>query len=102
MTIATQTNDSSIPLCLDDIISICKDFSQLGNKVQYKIETILSIGVEEAIRSGEVEQKYLPFIKFFMKQIIANPLFGEARDQAEDCLRLINLHESKHINIATN
>jgi hypothetical protein len=95
---ATTSNDDgfSIPLCLDDIISICKEFSQLGNQIQSKIENILDMGVEDAINSGKVEQKYLPYIKFFLNKIIANPYFGEAGSQAEDCLRLIYLYEVKH------
>jgi hypothetical protein len=94
-------NEFSIPLCLDDIISICKEFSQLGNQIQSKIENILDMGVEDAINSGKVEQKYLPYIKFFLNKVIENPWFGEARDQARDCLGLIYLYETKHKNAAS-
>jgi hypothetical protein len=93
---ATSNDDFSIPLCMDDIISICKDFSQLGNQVQTKIEDMLELGVEEAIGSGKVDQKYLPYVKFFLSKITENPFFGEARDQAQDCLRSIYLFETTH------
>jgi hypothetical protein len=92
----TEPNDN--PLCLDDIISICKEFNQLG--IQSQIDNLLDMGVEEAINSGTVKQKYLPSIKYFLGKIMANPLFGEARDQAQDCLGLIGIYEEAHKQIS--
>ncbi len=86
----------SIPLCIDDIISICKDFNSLGKQVQNQIDNILEIGVEEAIKTGNVQQEYLPHVKFFLQKIIKNPYFGEAASQAQDCLKLIHQYEYKY------
>ena len=92
----TASDDFSIPLCIDDIISICKDFSNLGIGVQSQIEDILELGVEESIRMGKVQRKYLPCIRFFLNRVVANPYFGEAASQAKDCLQLIYLFEERH------
>ena len=91
-----EDSDFSIPLCIDDIINICQDFSKLGYSAQAQIDAILIMGVEEAISSGKVKQEYLPHIKFFFGRIIDNPYFGEASDQASDCLRSIEEFEEKH------
>ena len=98
MTTSTTDQDEefSIPLCIDDIISICRDYNSLGWQVQNQIENILEVGVEEAIRSGKVKQESLPHVKYFLRRICGNCYFGEAVSQAEDCLKLIHQYEHKH------
>lgn len=86
----------SIPLCIDDIISICKDFNSLGWQVQNQIENILENGVEESIKSGFVKQESLPCIKYFLHKVYSNAYFGDASSQAQDCLMLIKQYEEKH------
>ena len=87
---------SSIPLCINDIISICKDFSHLGFQIQNQIDNILEIGIEEAINNGSVKQISLPHIKFFLCRICDNPYFGDASLRAQDCLTLIKQYEDKY------
>lgn len=91
-----KDEEFSIPLDISDIISICRDFNSLGWQVQNQIENILEVGVEEAIRAGEVKQESLPRIKYFLRRICGNAYFGEAASQAEDCLKLITQYEEKH------
>ena len=76
----TQEDEFNIPLCIDDIISICREYNKLGWQLQQQIENIVELGVEEAINSGEVKQTSLPFIKDFLQAITLNPYFGEAID----------------------
>jgi len=95
MTVET-TDEFSIPLDLSDIISICKDFNSLGWQIQNRIENILNIGVEEAIKEGVVRPESLPHIKHFLQKICTNPYFGDAVSQAQDCLALIHQYEDKH------
>lgn len=92
----TAETEFSIPLNISDIISICKDFNSLGWQIQNRIENILDIGVEAAIKSGIVKPQSLPHIKHFLQKICTNPYFGDAVSQAEDCLALINQYEDKH------
>jgi len=91
-----KDDEFSIPLNISDIISICKDFNSLGWQVQNQIDNIIEIGIEESIKKKYVEQQSLPRIKFFLQQIIKNPYFGEAVDQATECIKLIREYEYKH------
>lgn len=92
---SNNKDEFSIPLCMNDIISICKDFNNLGWQIQKQIENILEIGLEESIKSNYVKQESLPHIKFFLKQIVNNAYFGDAASQAQDCLELIQQYEYK-------
>lgn len=95
-TSTSQDDEYSIPLCMDDIISICKDFNSLGWQIQKQVENILEYGVEDSLKSGNVKQQSLPPIKYFLHRIISNPYFGDAACQAKDCLLLIRQYEEKH------
>jgi len=100
-TLETSTSEEkddefSIPLDISDIISICKDFNSLGWQIQNQVENILEVGVEEAIRSGNVKKESLPRIKFFLRKICGNAYFGDAVSQAQDCIRLIQDYEEAH------
>lgn len=86
---------STIPLCIDDIISICKEYAILGQSIQQQIEGIIEVGVEEAVRTGSVKQQSLPHIKSFLQAVVSNPYFGDASSQARDCLLAIKSFESK-------
>lgn len=93
----TSTKDEfSIPLCMNDIISICKDFSNLGWQIQKQIESILEIGLEESIKNEYVKQESLPHIKFFLQQVVNNIYFGDASRLANEVLMSIMLYEDKH------
>jgi len=93
----TSTEDDfSVPLNMNDIIDICRDFNQIGWSVQNQIEEMLEFGVEEAITSGMIKQEAIPHIKYFLQRIISNPYFGEASAQAKDCMKLIMHFEEKY------
>ena len=94
--ISNEPDEFSIPLHINDIISICQDFALLGSKIQYQIEDILEYGVEDSIKNSLVKQESLPHIKYFLQKICKNPYFGDATIQAEDCLTLIYLYEDEH------
>jgi len=91
---SNETDEFSIPLHINDILSICQDFAML--KIQYQIEDILEYGVEESIKNSLVKQESLPHIKYFLQKICKNPYFGDATAQAEDCLTLIYAYEDKY------
>jgi len=96
----TTTNEKeeefSIPLDISDIISICREYNKLGWQIQQQVENILEVGVEESIRSGNVQRGALPHIKSFLKAISQNAYFGDAVSQAHDCIRLIQEYEDKN------
>lgn len=92
----------SVPLDIFDIINVCKQFSQLGFKVQAQIECIMELGIEEAVRNQMVSVASLPLIKNFLKEIVNNPYFGDATDQAFDCFHLIEMFEDKHPELYLN
>ena len=80
---------SDIPLCINDIISICIEYNKLGYNIQSQIQNIIDMGADEAIKSGVVKLEALPHIKNFLEQICSNPYFGEAISEAEECIMLI-------------
>lgn len=92
----TKNEEFSIPLDISDIISICKDFNNLGWQIQNQIENILEVGIEESIKSGFVKQESLPHIKYFLYKVCKNPYFGDAVSQAQDCIKLITQYEKKY------
>jgi spore maturation protein CgeB len=71
-----------IPLHITDILSICKEYSQLTFQIQKQIEDLSEVGVQEAISSGCVKSTSLPLIKKFLTAISNNLYFGDAADQA--------------------
>lgn len=79
----------SIPICISDLIKICKEYNKLGWNIQTQVENLLENGVEDSIKSGIVKRESLPHIKYFLQQIINNAYFGEATSEAQDCLYLI-------------
>ena len=91
-----KDEEFGIPICLDDIISICRDFNSLGWQIQNQVEDILEVGVEESIKSGNVKRESLPRIKYFLRRICDNPYFGDATSQALDCIKIIRQYEEKH------
>lgn len=95
-TTTEKDEEFSIPLDISDIISICRDYNNLGWQVQNQVENILQVGVEEAIKSGKVKQESLPHVKYFLRRICGNAYFGDAVSQAQDCLKLIHQYEDKY------
>lgn len=96
----TTSNDKdeefSIPLDISDIINICREYNKLGWQIQNQVENILEVGVEESIKSGIVKQQSLPHIKSFLRAIGKNAYFGDAVDQAHDCINLILEYEDRY------
>lgn len=95
-TTTTEEEEYSIPLDISDIISICREYNQLGWQIQNQVENILEVGVEESIKNGNVKKKSLPQIKKFLQAICCNPYFGDAVSQAGDCLKLIVEYEAQY------
>ena len=83
----------SIPLCIDDIITICKEYNILGWNIQFQVENILELGVAESIKTGIVKRESLPHIRKFLTVISKNPYFGDACSQSIEVINLIDLFE---------
>lgn len=86
----------STPLHISDLLSLCKSYHQLGYSIQSQVETIVEIGIEEAIRTGAVNPIALPHIKAFLRSIADEQLYGDAASIALDCVCLIELYEDRH------
>lgn len=84
----------SIPLDISDIISICKEYSNLGWQIQKQVENILEFGIEDCIKLGYIKTESLLPIKNFLVAITKNPYFGDAVSQASDCIQIIREYES--------
>lgn len=93
----TTPNDEEfeIPIDLSDILTVCKEYNKLGMQMQYQVETLLEIGVDESVRKGIVKVESLPHIKDFLNSICDNAYFGDAAFQANECIALIEHFEMK-------
>jgi hypothetical protein len=91
-----DTDAFSIPLHISDLLTLCKSYHQLGHSIQRQVETIVEIGIEEAINIGAVNPVALPHIKHFLHSIADQQIFGDAASIALDCVCLIELYEDKH------
>jgi len=89
-----EEEEFEIPLDIEDIMLICREYSKLGWNLQNQIEAILDIGVEEALKSGQAKRESLPHIKEFLQQIISGVCVGNAATQAIDCIDLINYYQT--------
>lgn len=89
----------SNPIDISDILNVCKEFSKLGWQVQSQIECIMELGIDEAIKTGMVSIAALPHIKEFLKGICQNVYFGDAADQAYECINLIDYFEEQNPNL---
>lgn len=100
----TTSNEEefSIPLDLTDILSICQEFNKLGLQIQTQIENIIELGVEEAIKSGYINQQSLPHIKNFLNVVCQNPYFGDAIFQAKEAIMAISEYEAKLVSLVMN
>lgn len=85
-----------IPLCIFDLLTICKEYSMLGWTIQVQVEQILDLGVEQAIQEGHVKLSSLSRIKSFLQAIGDNGYFGDASEEAYNCIELINNYQEKH------
>jgi len=87
-----KEDEYSIPLDISDIINICREYTKLTWQTQSYIESILEMGVDEAIKSGSVQQDSLPHIKNFLLKICDNSYFGDATSQAKEAIYLIDTY----------
>lgn len=94
--ISEKEEEFSIPLDISDIISICREYNKLGWQIQQQVGNILEVGVEESIKSGIVKREALPHVKSFLTAIYGNAYFGDAAQQAQDCIMLIKEYEHKY------
>jgi hypothetical protein len=91
-----------IPLDISDIISICREYSKLGFQMQQQVELIMDLGISDAINSKAVSASALPHLKHWLQQVIRNPLFGDAGDQAAETVRAIEDYQELHPTTITN
>lgn len=97
-----EQDEYSVPLDISDIINICREYTKLTWQMQNQIESILDIGVEDAIKSGLVQRISLPHIKDFLLRICDNAYFGDATIQAKECIFLIDEFYSKSLTTFNN
>lgn len=96
-----QDEEYNIPIDITDIIAICQEFNRLGWKIQQQVENLLEVGVEESIKTGYVEKESLPLIKSFLNAVSRNAYFGDAVNQSNDCIKIIQQYEKRN-NITYN
>jgi len=91
-----ETEDNvEIPIDISDILTVCKEYNKLGWKIQNQVEDLLELGIDEAIKNGIVKMESLPHIKDFLNHICDNVYFGDAADQANECIALIEHFEMR-------
>jgi len=86
----------NIPIDISDILSVCREYSQLGHNIQHQIEQMMEVGVEEAVNSGMIKAQVLPLIREFLKSICGNCFFGDACDQSFALIMMIDDYTMKH------
>lgn len=92
--VLVENDEFDIPLDISDILAICKEYQKVGYQIQNQIDSILELGVEEAITSGVVKESSLIFISDFLHKIAANPYFGDSCSQAKTAAWLIKDYQS--------
>jgi hypothetical protein len=97
-----ETEVLDIPLDISDLISICREYTKLGYQMQSQVDQLLELGIQDAIKTRVVSAAALPHIKSFLQQVIRNPYFGDAVDQASDCIRMIEGWQTSHPLTMTN
>jgi hypothetical protein len=100
--LATIEEDLDIPLCVEDLIVICREYTRLGYQMQQSVDAIMDLGIEDAVNSKAVSAAALPHLKHFLQQVIRNPLFGDAVDQAAETVRAIEDWQEVHPTRITN
>lgn len=96
---STKTEEDEkfdIPIDIADIINICKEYSMLGWQIQNQIEQITKSGIDKSIKNGTVKVGSLVAIKDFLYKICENAWFGDAANQANDCISLIEDFELRN------
>jgi len=91
-TTEAKLDEVDIPIDISDIISICKEYSRLGSNIQYQVESIIELGMEECLNKQIVKREALPHIKNFLVFITKNSYFGDAVDQANNCIYIIDAY----------
>lgn len=89
-------------LNITDILAVCKQFSQLGWKIQSQLEYILEYGIEEAIQSNRIDAQTLPHIRDFLQLICENGYFGDAADQSLELLMMLDDFAAHHPELFTS
>lgn len=92
------SNDETynIPIDISDILTVCREYSQLGYNIQHQIEQMMEVGVEEAVNSGMIKAQVLPLIRSFLQSICANCFFGDACDQAYSAIMMLDDYTMKY------
>ncbi len=74
----------------------------MGWQIQNQVEELTEIGIDEAIKIGSVKVTALPHIKDFLCAVSNNMYFGDAADQAKECIALIEIFETKNPELFKN
>ena len=83
-----------IPLSLEDIVDICKQYRELGNEIQNQMDYFLEKGIMKGIKNNEIKRNSLIKIKDFLEEVRKNPYFGDAVLQSEEHLISIKKYEN--------
>lgn len=81
-----------IPIDINDIIEVCKQYTQLGWNIQQQIGWLIELGIEESLKEGKVSVEALPHIRQFLKSI-TEKMFGDTVDQAFAVIMMIDNYE---------
>ena len=94
--------ESAIPLDINDLLHICKEYNSLGSKIQNNIDQILELGFDKVFETNSIDIGSIPFILNFFDEIVKNPYFGDACSQAQNSIYLINAFMYNKDNIVDN
>lgn len=85
-----------IPIDISDILTVCREYSQLGWQMQQQLEYVMEVGIEEAISSGKVNANVIPLMRDFLRVICQNAFFGDASDQSYQAIMMLDDYVAKH------
>lgn len=87
--------DMSVPLDINDILDICKEYVLLGFSIQKQVSEIMDYGVDYCISTSKIKESNLPHIRSFLNKISSNPYFGDAVSQANSVIKYIDEYIDK-------
>lgn len=93
---SNDNEEIDIALDINDLIEVCKSYNRLGWNIQQQFEFLIEFGIDEAIKEKKVSAEFLPHIRTFLKSITDNYWFGDAADQANEVIAMIDNYELKH------
>ena len=89
----TSAEEYNNPLDISEILQVCAEYNQLGWEIQSQIHLLL----DNQLADFTFDKSSLPKIKSFLTKIADNFYFGDASEQAKECLEEIKMMENKDI-----